>query len=319
MKTSVGFGTVLISMREVSVMIEKQQALFAALFAGRQDAHGSGGDRPHVLHQPPDWSGHLLQGKPIGIFPLMDDRRVNWGCIDIDEDDIGLAFNTWQVLKAQGLTSWVERSRSKGYHVWVFASDSVPAEVMRLALLVSSQVLSDDRLSSEVNPKNPNAQGLGNWVRLPYPHGATFHQTVLAMHEDREPLSVGAFIALAYSSRNSPQSIMSAAQMYRHPVKEAGPGPASSGSITNPDRYLESALRGEFEAIAGTSKGGRNHQLYISSLKLGRFISQGHNQGPIEDVLLRAASGCGLVAEDGESAVMQTIRSGLRNGATRSR
>lgn len=293
------------------------QERFAELFAGRTDAHGVGGDRPHVAHTAPDWLGHLEGSQPIGIFPLLPDRRVWWGCIDIDEDDIGLAANAWNVLKAQGLTSWVERSRSKGYHIWVFASESTPAAIMRQALLVPSQVLDDERLSAEVNPKNPDAQGLGNWVRLPYPAGHMERQVILAMHDSRLPMTWLGFVAVAYSSRNTPEQILRAAQLYRTPVATAPAAPAFSGTITNADRYLQAALRGEFEAISSTGTGGRNHQLYTSALKLGRFIGQGHEQSQIEQVLLDAARACGLTAEDGEMPVMQTIRSGLRNGAAR--
>jgi len=122
---------------------------------------------------------------PIGVYPMVfhlggphDQHEqggptgwwgVKWGCSDIDYDDILAARNLCGALKALGIPCWLERSRSKGYHVWVFAREWVRASVMRRALLVAHEVSGVP--PAEVNPKQENlAEGqVGNYVRLPYP------------------------------------------------------------------------------------------------------------------------------------------------------
>jgi len=178
---------------------------YVKLFAGRADAVG--GNEGLAIRRPPDAerSGWLEQqirahldgtGEPIGIYPLRqwdrqamdptENRRnvtaaemagqpewvVHWGCIDWDqgyEQSWPDAINTHNALKAYGITSWIERSRSKGWHLWVFADTWVPAELMRNALIGACQIV--DAPIKEVNPKQTELAegGLGNYVRLPYP------------------------------------------------------------------------------------------------------------------------------------------------------
>ena len=196
---------------------------FMELFAGRTDAVGGNeGLAIRLLRDDGSgWSEQKIQahldgtGDPIGIYPLRqwdrrtmdptEDRRnltaaemagqpewvVHWGCIDWDqgyEQSWPDALNTHNALKAFGITSWIERSRSKGWHLWVFADAWVPAELMRNALIGACQIV--DAPIKEVNPKQTELAegGLGNYVRLPYPHhesnwderrGAEGRQTVL--------------------------------------------------------------------------------------------------------------------------------------------
>jgi len=137
--------------------------------------------------------GHLTGANaPIGVYPMVPfptfdphevqtegllptitaEWRVHWGCVDFDEgDEVSLvhARNVQAVLNEFGVSAWIERSRSKGFHLWVFADDWVPAVVMRKALLGACQVV--DAPTKEINPKQVALKEgqLGNYVRLPYP------------------------------------------------------------------------------------------------------------------------------------------------------
>jgi hypothetical protein len=158
---------------------------FAALFAGRTDAYGHNegrmvpnafGDTVEQTTRPHQWwiERHLDGTEPIGVYPLMDDGNVWWGCTDLDngEPDLEKALNLKTLLEAGGVNAWVERSRSKGFHVWTFASEPIPANIMRNALLAAHQRL--EIPAKEVNPKQTSMDGLkgfGNYVRLPYPNG----------------------------------------------------------------------------------------------------------------------------------------------------
>lgn len=140
---------------------------FASLFEGRTDAYGSwdGGavHRPVTINT---YERHLSGAELVGIYPLRDEGVVKWGCTDIDVDDIDSARNLQSAFRMKGIQSWVERTR-RGYHVWVFASEWVTARVMRRAFLAAHKAIGLP--AKEVNPKQEEAKGLGNYVRLPYP------------------------------------------------------------------------------------------------------------------------------------------------------
>lgn len=191
---------------------------FANLFQGRTDAVGT--EAGGCIRLPGEWAVqraidlHLGHGgkDAIGIYPMRlfpmakatgsgefvraedatneAEWRVHWGCIDFDEgEEISLvhARNVRTALQQLGLTSWIERSRSKGFHVWLFADEWVPARTMRRALLAACQLV--DAPTKEINPKQEelNDDQLGNYVRLSHPGGLN----EITELESREPGVVG--------------------------------------------------------------------------------------------------------------------------------
>jgi hypothetical protein len=173
---------------------------FATLFTGRTDAYGSweGG----CVKQPVTqglYSKHLWGQEYVGIYPMMDDSMVWWGCSDIDVNDIDQARNIQLALKLKLIESWVERT-VKGFHVWVFAREPVEARVMRRALLAAHAAVKVP--AKEINPKQEEASGYGNYVRLPYP-GALFEPSAVRYMIDSsdKPLSLETFVneAMTYA------------------------------------------------------------------------------------------------------------------------
>ena len=122
-------------------------------------------------------AGHLDGSQGIGIYPIRERSTVDdllvvqWGCCDIDTGDWNEAYRLGYALEKMGLEPWVERSRSKGWHIWVFADDWVEAWVMRRALKVAYGAI--DLRAKEANPKSESLRPdqLGNYVRLPYKGG----------------------------------------------------------------------------------------------------------------------------------------------------
>lgn len=144
---------------------------FSELFAGRVDAYGSWeGGCVKTPVTSGSYTKHLWGQEYIGIYPMMDDSTVWWGCSDIDVNDIDQARNIQLALKLKLIESWVEKT-VKGFHVWVFARHPVSARVMRRALLAAHSAAKVP--AKEINPKQEEASGYGNYVRLPYP-GALF-------------------------------------------------------------------------------------------------------------------------------------------------
>lgn len=143
---------------------------FSNLFAGRLEAFGHEAGR--CVHRGPSvaaWVGHLFGAHPIGTYPVLPNNTCWWSCVDIDQDLPEAARDVAEVYSHFGIRAWTERSRSKGWHVWVFHSEPVPCAVARAAGRAAVHLV-DLPSSTEVNPKQDSlpAGKLGNYVRLPY-------------------------------------------------------------------------------------------------------------------------------------------------------
>ena len=205
------------------ITAEKLQAGFITLFRGRADVYGH--DEGRCVKEPLDTSvfnQHLTGGNSIGVYPIVPtqgDFKVVWGCSDIDIEDIVRATNLRDALKEAGVTSYVERSRSKGYHVWVFAPELVHAKDMRRMFLAAHQVA--DIPPIEVNPKQETLNGTnyGNYVRLPYPNGLNEMPTRrVILDRNNQPVPMDIFIPYALEHRTDPTLITKLAGYYTEPV-----------------------------------------------------------------------------------------------------
>jgi hypothetical protein len=104
----------------------------------------------------------------------------------------------------------------------------------------------------------------------------------------------------------STQSTLSISQQAMAAVRS----PAATHSA-----YADAALRGEYDAVASASQGGRNEQLNISAFKLGTLVGRGVlTEREVETMMFEAAVACGLVADDGRGKCLATIRNGLSAG-----
>lgn len=243
---------------------EHLERKFAELFAGRMDAYGTDeGGCVHLevvgrtaLDVATDWAylwhEHLNEpGRGIGIYPINKKNMVRWGCVDIDTGNKpGALYEEWwdawqhsrlleRVLAELGIKAWLEVTRSAGVHVWVFATEPVPARIMRRALLAAHQIA--DLPQKEVNPKQETlAEGkVGNYVRLPYPCGRELGRQYVAKGGWNSPfmpddLLWEEFTVQAYEDRSAPLVFEQAAELYR-----AAPAVAS----TNTSSYDPSRIK----------------------------------------------------------------------------
>lgn len=198
---------------------------FITLFRGRADVYGHEEGRcVKETLTPERFENHLTGGEPIGVYPIVPvqgDFKVVWGCSDIDIEDLSMARDLQKALETVGVTSYVERSRSKGYHVWVFATQLVHAKDMRRMFLAAHQVANIP--PREVNPKQETLNGTnyGNYVRLPYPNGLNevpLKRVILDKHDNPTPMSV--FIPHALAHRTDPTLICKLAGYYVEPVQQ---------------------------------------------------------------------------------------------------
>ena len=196
---------------------------FITLFRGRGDCYGS--EEGGCVRQPLDnnaFMAHLMGTTPIGVYPSVPKQGAEpfcvWGCSDIDIESIADARLMQRTLEAAGVVAWVERSRSKGYHVWVFADKPVTSKVMRNALLMAHKVA--DYPAREVNPKQVDVSlsKVGNYVRLPYVGGlvATPEKRVILDDSDN-PVPLDVFVRVALELRTSATRLEEIASMWVEP------------------------------------------------------------------------------------------------------
>jgi len=194
---------------------------------------------------------HLTGEEMIGIYPMVydphyqrggsdtwredvDDNRYyvemepdlwmcRWGSIDIDEGDDSLIYarSVQNVFRALDIECWLERSRSKGYHVWIFNKDWVKASTMRRAMKAALDLA--DIPYDAVYPKQDSLKGPpGNYMRLPYGGKRPEHRQVVVdsssdSETDEEWLDLFDFIILAEQGRTPTATLEAAAALFQEP------------------------------------------------------------------------------------------------------
>jgi hypothetical protein len=203
---------------------------YISLFRGRGDVYGHNEGRC-VKEQLTNevFQKHFSGEAPMGIYPMVPHAEqfyVAWGCVDFDTADADQnAVKLHDALMEAGIVSWIEKSRSKGFHVWVFAERAVLAEDMRNMLIVASHVA--ETPTTEVNPKQTTLKAgqYGNYVRLPYPNMADrstdrqriFHRNYVESGDFKNPMDFSDFVSTAMSLRTSQETIKRIASMYQPP------------------------------------------------------------------------------------------------------
>ena len=195
---------------------------------------------------------HLLREPAIGVYPLFhqgDGFKVYWGCVDWDsglQESFVHARNVHEVLRQVGVTSHVERSRSKGYHLWVFFTKEMPAPDVRMGLIAACDVVGAP--TKEVNPKQVKLsdRGWGNGVRLPYgknrPKGG--HNEMTNPDATISMIPVHAFTKKAMESLVTPEAWEAVTALYSPPEalpEEEGMPQAAAGGVAL--RGLPGAIR----------------------------------------------------------------------------
>lgn len=197
---------------------------FVTLFRGRGDVYGH--EEGRCVKEPLTisvFSDHLSGVEPIGVYPIVPTRGsfyTVWGCSDIDIEDYAGACSIRDALASAGVTSWIEKSRSKGYHVWVFATELVPASDMRRMLLAAHQVANYP--AREVNPKQESlAHGqYGNYVRLPYANYEEPTNRRRIITDDQQAYPLDWFVESALATRVTPEQVATLASFYKPPVTQ---------------------------------------------------------------------------------------------------
>ena len=111
---------------------------------------------------------HLRGQQPYGVYLLMG-NRTRALALDFDDDDLAAPIAFVRAAKRHGIPAYTERSKSKGYHVWVFFEQTgvVAAKARRIAQSILNEI---GRPGTEIFPKqdclNANVQ-YGNFINAP--------------------------------------------------------------------------------------------------------------------------------------------------------
>tara|TARA_Y100000310_G_scaffold322915_1_gene382619 strand:+ start:7022 stop:8053 length:1032 start_codon:yes stop_codon:yes gene_type:complete len=219
---------------------------FRDLFLGFPFAYGTDEGGCRWADVDTMWEKHLSGEEMIGIYPMVydplftrggpdswtegpDNNRhyvemepdlwmCKWGSVDIDEgdDSLVIARNTQKILQAIDIVAWPERSRSKGYHLWIFNEEWVRASVIRRALKAALDLAGAEY--DAVYPKQDSLAGPpGNYMRLPYGGNRLKNRQEILDGDETIPY-VGEFVTLAEADKTPTSALIRAASLYEDPM-----------------------------------------------------------------------------------------------------
>ena len=149
-------------------------ALFRACFSGLDHVYGTYDPqtgRSRQVKQPVTEQvllRHLQGRRPFGVYLLVGDRT---GAVvaDFDRKDVEPPLRFLRCAHGIGITSYLERSKSKGWHAWIFLQS--PGVTAAKARAVVRWILAEINASdTEVFPKQDRLDGrnhFGNFVNAP--------------------------------------------------------------------------------------------------------------------------------------------------------
>jgi hypothetical protein len=149
-------------------------AIFRKLFTGLPDAYGTydpeSGRARQVKAPVTDkvLLDHLIGRQPYGVYLLVKDR-IRAIAVDFDSDNRLTVAEFAARAKHYGIPAYIERSKSKGYHAWIFSEEQ--GFLAKKARLVLRHLLKEiDSPGAEIFPKqdalDTNTQ-YGNYINAP--------------------------------------------------------------------------------------------------------------------------------------------------------
>jgi len=178
-------------------------------------------DCPDVKHEI-FTKAHLLehlQGKStFAPYQLSKDNKVKWLCLDIDgreSKEMNMSFAISLHKEVEALlgqnTCLIEDSGSKGYHLWIFFDNLLPAGyAVSLGHMLSQRLSIPKGVGLEVYPKQASRKLLGNTVKLPLGvHRKTGNRCMfVTIKSDKLVEAESAWEALKKITKVSSQAIM---------------------------------------------------------------------------------------------------------------
>jgi len=147
--------------------------IFKSCFTGLENVYGTYDIKTGKVRQVKDSVtdevilSHLIGKQSYGVYLLAGDK-IKSLAVDFDQDDIHWPAIFLCKAKCLGLSAYVERSKSKGYHVWIFFDSPVSAHKARI---VAKKILSEmGKPETEIFPKQDSLSSnvsYGNFINSP--------------------------------------------------------------------------------------------------------------------------------------------------------
>lgn len=145
--------------------------LFAGLFKGRAEAwRGTTGAIHKEQVTKEHYKKHLDGAQSLAIFPLLDDGTCWWAALDLDIKDWAKAVALHDELLKHNCPAYISASKSKGYHIWVFADQKEPFVAKDIRRLFYNIVKQLGIKEAEIFPKQDALDStvpIGNCLNLP--------------------------------------------------------------------------------------------------------------------------------------------------------
>ncbi|MFH1384659.1 MAG: primase C-terminal domain-containing protein [Candidatus Omnitrophota bacterium] len=140
---------------------------YREIFTGREDIYGF--NRMCVKEPLTEelYRSHIAGIKRIGVYPLINIKMTKWLAFDIDEDDFGKILLIVERLEHYGIAGEIEKSKSKGFHIWLLLNKEIEAVKIRL---VAEMILQEVGITCEIFPKQDELfpdRPFGNFLFLP--------------------------------------------------------------------------------------------------------------------------------------------------------
>jgi hypothetical protein len=161
-----------------------QVAALFEMFQGRPDVHGRQSARTEEVWTAKSpltlelYHGHLAgTGDRVGAHYLQPDGTTRVVVVDIDQEVPGLAQRIVAALRSVGIAAHLERSKSKGYHVWIFFTAPVLGRrAQQLRAYLRERFIWVGEYFPRQDALEPD--GIGNFMFLPHYGRAAATRTV---------------------------------------------------------------------------------------------------------------------------------------------
>jgi hypothetical protein len=269
--------------------------------SGKQDAKGKIHITAHKWTRKPTaalWEKHLCGEIGLGIIAEDEAGNCKFGGIDADEYDIDIVALASRIEK-QKLPLVTCRSKSGGAHLYLFASEPVPAEQMQSALRALTA-----RLGLALKDAGGKSEVITSNLWVPYCGGiqrAAIKRTGAAM-------TAGEFLDAAEKVRISPDTI---AALAKPPAKSNGGAARSKRDGSN---YAARRLVHYSTKLAAMRDGeGRDKTVNDACFEMGSMITPGWiDRARVESELTKAAVACGFDMEKLAEKLKRVINKGTR-------
>ncbi len=159
--------------RQYMLTTDEKIALFGSLFSGLTNVYGTydpNSGKHWQVKQPVTRNvlyEHLQGVAPYGFYPLIGDK-THVGIADFDDGNPEPAIELALRARHYKMAAYLEKSKSKGYHVWIFFSKAASARKVRIVIRHILHEIESPNI--EVFPKQDFISGsdsFGNFINAP--------------------------------------------------------------------------------------------------------------------------------------------------------